>query len=97
MSLASTLGVDAYDVGAFVLRLTRLAVPPGQLTIYFRNHDVSVHDLWLAGPEGGAERISDAVGESGGAVKKVRMTPGAWRLYCSLTGHGSMVRTLTVT
>jgi hypothetical protein len=98
LAVASTLGADAYDVGSFVLRLTRLSVPAGQLTIYFRNHDVSDHDLWLDGPEGDApERISDAVGESGGAVKKVRVTAGAWRLYCSLPGHGFMQRTLTVT
>lgn len=90
--------MDAYDLGTFVLRMTRLWIPAGQLTIYFRNHDVSDHDLWPDGPEGDApERISDAVGEFGGAVKKVRVTEGARRLYCSSTGHGSMQRTLTVT
>jgi plastocyanin len=96
---ASTIGVEAYDFGTFVLRLTRLSVPAGNLTIYFRNHDVSAHNLWLDRPDlvAAAERISDDVGKGGGAVTTVRVTAGAWRLYCSLPGHGSMDRTLIVT
>jgi len=95
----STVGADAYDLGTFVLRLTRVGVPAGTLTIYFRNHDVAVHDLWLAAPDPGAAPIavSAAVGENGGAAKTVAVTPGAWRLYCSLPGHEAMSAVLAVT
>jgi hypothetical protein len=31
-----------------LLRLTRASVPAGTLTVYFRNHDISLHNLWLA-------------------------------------------------
>jgi hypothetical protein len=99
LPVASTIGVEAYDLGTFVLRLTRTLVPAGDVTIYFRNYDVSDHNLWLARPgaEADAQRISDDVGAGGGAAKTVRVSVGDWRLYCSLPGHGSMDRTLTVT
>lgn len=94
----STLGADAYDLGTFVLRLTRPSVPAGNLTIYFRNHDVSPHNLWLAAPGSDAAPvvISHAVGENEGTTKTVTVTPGTWRLYCSLPGHEAMARELTV-
>ena len=95
--VASTLGVDAYDFGSFVLRMTRTAVPAGSLTIYFRNHDSSDHNLWIEGPGLGAPMVvSEAVGENGGATKTLPVVAGSWRLYCSLPGHDAMSRTLTV-
>jgi plastocyanin len=96
--LASTVGADAYDFGTFVLRLTRTAVPAGDLTIYFRNHDSSEHNLWLDPPEDGAPsvKISGEVPQDGGATKTVAVTTGTWRLYCSLAGHGTMTRELAV-
>lgn len=94
----STLGVGAHDAGGFVLRLTRTSVSAGELTIFFRNHDVSVHNLWISSPGGHVvERISDTVGEGGGATRTLPVTAGAWRLFCSLPDHGAMTRTLTVT
>jgi predicted enzyme related to lactoylglutathione lyase len=94
----STLGVGAYDVGGFLLRLTRASVGAGQLTIFFRNYDVSDHNLWIEGPGGDVvERISDAVGEGGGGSRTLTVTPGSWRLFCSLPDHGAMTRALTVT
>jgi plastocyanin len=96
--VASTLGVSAYDSDGFVLRMTRTSVPAGNLTIFFRNHDVSDHNLWIEGPGGDVvERISDSVGEDGGATHTLAVTAGAWRLFCSLPDHGAMTRTLTVT
>ena len=97
--MASSVGAEAYDFGSFVLRLTRTAVPAGDLTIYFRNYDVSEHNLWIDPPAaaGGAPlMISEAVGEGGGATKTVAVTPGTWRLYCSLDGHAAMTRDLAV-
>ncbi len=94
--VVSTLGATGYDIDGFVLRLTRSSVPAGNLTVFFRNNDVSDHDLWIEGP-GVRERISDPVGEGGGASRTLPVTPGAWRLFCSLPEHDAMTRPLTVT
>lgn len=97
--VASSVGAEAHDFGTFVLRLTRTAVPAGELTIYFRNYDIADHNLWLDPPpatSGAPVIISEAVGENGGATRTVPVTPGTWRLYCSLLGHGSMTRDLAV-
>lgn len=95
--VVSTLGVGAYDMNGFVLRLTRTSVPAGTLTIFFRNHDVSDHNLWISSPDGETvERISDTVGLDGGASRTLPVTAGAWRLFCALPDHDAMTRTLTV-
>jgi hypothetical protein len=95
--VVSTLGVGAYDIDGFVLRLTRTSVPAGVLTIFFRNHDVSDHNLWISSPDGETvERISDTVGEDGGGSRTLPVTAGAWRLFCALPDHGAMTRTLSV-
>ena len=96
--VASTIGAEAYDFTSFVLRLTKTSVPAGNLTIYFRNYDVSDHNLWIDPPSGAGAptQISPAVGEGGGATKTVAVTPGTWRFYCSLLGHEAMTQDLTV-
>ncbi|HVF79507.1 MAG TPA: hypothetical protein VNA28_14520 [Solirubrobacteraceae bacterium] len=97
--VVSTLGVEAHDTGTFALRLTRTAVPAGTLTVYFRNRDSSLHNLWLAPvlrTGGQPVLVSDDVGEGGAAAKSVTVTPGGWRLFCSISGHGSMTRDLAV-
>ena len=96
--VVSTLGVGAYDTGGFELRLTRTSVAAGSLTVFFRNYDVSLHNLWISGPGGDVvEQLSDAVGEGGGATHTLPVTPGTWRLFCSLPDHEAMTRDLTVT
>jgi hypothetical protein len=95
--VASTLGAEAFDLGTFVLRLTRPVVPAGTLTIYFRNRDAGEHNLWIDGPGlDSALLVSGAVGEGGVATAKLAVTAGSWRLYCSLPGHEAMSATLTV-
>lgn len=94
----ATLGVGAYDIDGFLLRLTRASVVAGQLTVFFRNYDVSDHNLWISSPDGDVvERISDTVGEGGGESRTLTVTPGSWRLFCALPDHGAMTRQLTVT
>jgi plastocyanin len=93
----STLGANAYDMSGFVLRLTKTTVPAGDLTVFFTNHDVSDHNLWIESPAGGLERISDAIGLNASANKTVTVTAGTWRLFCSLPEHEAMTRDLTVT
>ena len=97
--VASTLGVEAHDFGGFVLRLTRTAVPAGNLTIFFRNYDSSKHNLWLIDRRRRARircRSATTSARRLGATKTVAVTPGSWRLYCSLAGHSSMTRDLAV-
>lgn len=94
--MVSALGVDAFDIGRFVLRLTRVAIAAGDLTIYYRNRDSSEHNLWIAGPGSEPVLVTGAVGENVTATKKVAVTAGSWRLYCSLPGHESMSATITV-
>jgi plastocyanin len=96
--VASTLGVDAFDIGGlFTLRLTRVAIPVGTVTIYYRNRDVSEHNLWIDGPGDDAPvLVSGAVGENATATKRVDVGAGAWRLFCSLPGHEAMSATITV-
>jgi hypothetical protein len=71
-------------------------VPAGDLTVFFRNEDVSDHNLWIEGPGNVLERISDTVGEGDGAWRTLAVTAGQWRLFCSLPDHGAMTRALTV-
>ena len=62
-------------------------------------YDVGEHNLWIAPPPASgrpALLVSEAVGEHGGATKTVPVTPGTWRLYCSLTRHDAMTRNLAV-
>ena len=95
--VASALGVDAFDLGGFVLRLTRVSIPAGTLTIYYRNRDASEHNLWIEGPAGDAPvLVSGAVGENGTATKRVAVSAGTWSLYCSLPGHEAMRAAISV-
>ena len=94
---ASALGVDAFDLGGFVLRLTRVSIPAGTLTIYYRNRDSSEHNLWIEGPGGDAPvLVSGEVGENGTATKRVAVSAGTWSLYCSLPGHEAMRAAISV-
>ena len=95
--MASALGVDAFDLGGFALRLTRVSIPAGTLTIYYRNRDSSEHNLWIDGPGVAAPvLVSGEVGENGTATKRVVVSAGTWSLYCSLPGHESMRAAITV-
>ena len=41
--------------------------------------------------------VASSVGAEGdGATRTVAVTPGTWRLYCSLNGHEAMTRDLAV-
>jgi len=87
----------AATTAGFVLRLTRTTVQAGNLTVFFTNHDVSDHNLWIESPGGGLERISDTVGLNDSTNKTVAVTAGTWRLFCALPGHEAMTRDVNVT
>lgn len=95
------IGATAEDLDGFRLRLTRTCVPAGVLTVNYRNTDSSDHDLWavplaVAGEEQQVivrTPTTDDVPLYGTAT----VTPGRWELLCSLSGHGAMRATVTVT
>lgn len=93
----STLGAEAHDIdGTFVLRMTKVEVPAGALTVYFRNVDSSLHNLSISSPGGDRTEISGDIPRDAAAQRTLPVAPGSWTLFCTLPGHGSMTRTLTV-
>jgi hypothetical protein len=83
----------------FVLRLSRTCLRAGRTVVQYRNEDQQDHDLWLEGVAPAAPARAVVPVAAPGAVEQadVGLAAGTWRLYCSITGHGSMTRTLTVT
>jgi hypothetical protein len=95
------LGATAEDAGGFRLRLTRTCVPSGQVTVNWQNTDSSEHDLWAA-PLGATtgtvqQIVTAALTTEMPVFGDVTLTPGRWELFCSLSGHGAMRASVTVT
>ena len=95
------LGATAEDADGFRLRLTRTCVPAGEVTVNWQNTDASEHDLWarpLAGTGGTVQQIIAATLTTELPVfAVVTLSPGRWELFCSLSGHGAMRASVTVT
>lgn len=95
----NAVGVKAYDRdGVFVFETTRGTVRPGALTVSFRNEDLDEHNLWLEGtaPLVLPVKLSDAIPLHGDVTATVTLAAGAYRFFCTVPGHGSMSRALTV-
>lgn len=95
----NAIGVKAYDRdGVFVFETTRAAVKPGPLTVSFRNEDLDEHNLWLEGtaPLVLPMKLSDPIGLHTDVTTTVTLAAGAYRFLCTVPGHGSMTRALTV-
>lgn len=95
----NALGVRAYDrSGVFTFETTRSTVRPGVLTVSFRNYDSDEHNLWIEGtsPFVGAVRLVDDLAGGGDATTTTSLSAGAYRLFCTVPGHSSMTKTLTV-
>lgn len=93
------MGVKALDRdGVFVFETTRGTVRPGALTVSFRNEDLDEHDLWLEGtaPLVAPIRLSDPIPLHRDVTATVTVAAGAYRFFCSVPGHGTMSRALTV-
>jgi hypothetical protein len=93
------LGVTAEDADGFRFRLTRTCVPAGRVLFQFRNADLATHNLWAEGvaPAAPARRLVDDLEGETSATAAADLTPGQWRLYCSLPGHEAMSRTVSAT
>ncbi len=95
----NAVGVKAYDRdGVFVFETTRSTVRSGALSVNFHNYDLDDHNLWIEGtaPLVGPLKLSDEIPLHGDVTKDVTLAAGAYRFFCTVPGHGSMTRALTV-
>lgn len=98
---------DAVSVHAHEYRLTlsRPAVRGGRVIVEFANEGEDPHNLELAPVTGAGQATGAPQGafatlpSSKLATQTLTLTPGTWRLWCSLPGHDAagMHATLTVT
>jgi hypothetical protein len=92
------VGATAEDVGGvFRLRLTRSCVRAGTVMFDVRNRDLQPHDLWVRATGAAPRRVVAEVDPEQGAQGSAPLTAGEWTLFCSIDGHESMTRALTVT
>jgi plastocyanin len=94
------LTVTAYDLDQrFRLRFSRTCLRAGRTIVQYRNDDAQEHNLEVEGVS--PSRPSQVVVGSaqGGEMEQadVQLAEGEWRFYCSIAGHESMTRTVTVT
>jgi hypothetical protein len=92
------VGATAEDAGGvFRLRLTRSCVRAGTVLFDVRNRDLQPHDLWVRAPGAAPRPVVAEVAPEQGAQGSAPLTAGEWTLFCSIDGHESMTRALTVT
>ena len=93
------LTVTALDVNLkFVLRLSRTCLRAGRTIVQYQNQDAQGHDLWVEGTSPAVakrEVVASAAPESLEQAETT-LTAGEWRLFCSIPGHGTMTRAVTV-
>ena len=97
------LGVQETETPDYVMRLSRTALPAGEVTVQLQNTGEDAHNLRIVRSDGkgAATQFPDA--EPGStATRTVRFAPGSYRLACTLTEPTShdtagMNATLTVT
>ncbi|UUY01919.1 hypothetical protein LRS13_14420 [Svornostia abyssi] len=95
----NAVGVKAYDrSGTFVFETTRSTVRPGELTVSFHNYDLDDHNLWFEGtsPLVSPVKLSDPIPLHGDVTTTVTVAAGAYRFFCTVPGHGTMTKALTV-
>lgn len=95
----NAVGVKAYDrSGTFVFETTRSTVRTGELTVSFHNYDLDDHNLWFEGtsPLVSPVMLSDAIPLHGDVTSTVTVAAGAYRFFCTVPGHSTMTKALTV-
>lgn len=94
------VGYAAEDVGG-VFKLTgkRTCVPGPNVLFQLRNADAQEHNLYAEGvaPKQPARAIIASLDPEKTAEASATLSAGEWRLFCSIEGHETMSRTLTVT
>ena len=92
------VGATAEDAGGvFRLTLSRACVRAGTVLFDVRNRDLQDHDLWVRSAVVAGQEVVTDVAPGAGGQGSASLAAGQWTLYCSIDGHGSMTRTLTVT
>lgn len=72
----------AVDEGEWVVVPSKTAVAAGDVTLRVYNRGMDDHDLTLVDATGTAQQVALAPG--GTSTLRVTLTPGTWKLYCSL-------------
>jgi hypothetical protein len=93
------LAVTALDVNQkFVLRLSRTCLRAGRTVVQLQNQDAQEHDLWVEGiaPAVAAGEVVASAAPESMEQAEMRLGAGEWRLFCSIPGHGTMSRAVTV-
>ena len=94
------LTVTALDLSAkFVLRLSRTCLRAGRTIVQYQNQDAQEHDLWVEGtaPQVAKREVVASVDPESLQQAETTLSAGEWRLFCSIPGHATMSRTVTVT
>ncbi|MFL5843187.1 MAG: hypothetical protein ACJ762_00745 [Solirubrobacteraceae bacterium] len=88
--LGHTVGITARDTPSFFLQLSRLDLAAGVVKVQVQNAGEDGHDVHIE-PVGGLLLAAWDEIASGGAPaeKDIVMTPGVYRVYCSLPGHAA--------
>lgn len=74
----------------FVLNGSRKAGPSGRWQIQLRNNGEDVHDLKVRRPDGRIIAQMPLVGPDRLGTVTVRLKPGKYRLFCSISGHEAL-------
>jgi plastocyanin len=70
----------------------------GRVTLVLKNNSGLPHNLHLIDAENVDVGVSLDVGASGDVdTKSIALAPGTYQVICTITGHGNMKATLTVT
>ena len=78
-ALPTALAVDETE---WSVRPSRRLVAAGQVTLRVYNRGMDDHDLTIADASGVSQQVY--LEPKGSGVLRVTLTPGVWRLYCSL-------------
>jgi plastocyanin len=94
------VGYTAADVdGVFKLTGKRTCVPGPTVSFQLRNTDAQEHNLYAEGiaPAAARRAIVATVAPDQTVEATTTLSAGEWRLFCSIEGHETMSRALTVT
>jgi hypothetical protein len=93
------LTVTALDENAkFILRLSRTCLRAGRTIVQLQNQDAQEHDLWAEGtaPVVAKREVVTSAAPESLEQAETTLSAGEWRLFCSIPGHGTMSRTVSV-
>jgi plastocyanin len=82
----------------FSFTLSRQSVAAGTVAIELDNHGQDPHDLRVEPASGSLPAFDFALTKPGAVTtRKLELTPGTWKLYCTLDGHAALGMSATLT